>query len=183
MINLAIEKGEIKCYEGNLFRATKLQIDFIETKIIVGKTLTNLSFWSSSKSKEKAEQFLADPYRNILFKIKTKGNNIDIHKEGISHFNEKEVLFLPYSKFLIKSKDKKCFLNKEIYEVELEGLDNEHERGNIKSFSFLIIELIVFFFSIFFNILKLPVPNLLITPIFLEKFLRKDFWMFLVLFL
>lgn len=43
-------------------------------------------------------------------------------------------MLLPYSKFLIESRDKKIFLNKEIYEVKLEELD-ENDRGNINSIS------------------------------------------------
>ena len=55
-----------------------------------------------------------------MFIIETKGKNIDIDVEQISNMeNEEEVLFLPYSRFLIKSKEKKVFKNKEIYEVQL----------------------------------------------------------------
>lgn len=43
------------------------------------------------------------------------------------------MLFLPYSKFLIKSKKQKKFKNTDIFEVKLEGLDDEDERGNISS--------------------------------------------------
>ena len=71
--------------------------------------------------------------KNILFIIKTKENNIGIDLEQISKYNEEEVLFLPYSKFLVKKKGKTIFNNKEIYVVELEGLDKMHERKNIKS--------------------------------------------------
>lgn len=71
--------------------------------------------------------------KRVLFIIKTKENNIDIDLEQISNSNEKEVLFLPYSKFLIKKKEKKIHNNKEIYEVQLEGIDKMHERKNIKT--------------------------------------------------
>ena len=81
-------------------------------------------------------QLKLDPYRNVLFLIETKKNNIDIDIEGISKFgNEQEVLFTPYSKFLIKNIDKTIFMNKEIYEVRVEALDENHERDNIKSIS------------------------------------------------
>ena len=137
VMNYAFKTKQISCYEGDLYRATKITKDFIENKIIVGKSLTNLSFWSATKSREKAEEFLSQSFRNILFMIKTKKNNIDVHTEKISYFpEEEEVLFLPYSKFLIKSKEKEIFENKEIYKVELEGLDNEHERENINSMKF-----------------------------------------------
>lgn len=79
----------------------------IQEKIITGKVLTNLSFWSATKNRKVAENFLAGKEKNILFIIETKGKNIDIDKEQISKFaNEEEVLFLPYSKFLIKGKKK-----------------------------------------------------------------------------
>ena len=74
-----------------------------------------------------------DQKKNILFLIKTKEYNIDIDLEQLYFYDEKEVLFLPYSKFLVKNKEKKIHKNKEIYEVKLEGLDKKNERGNIKS--------------------------------------------------
>lgn len=131
ILNEAIENNYVKSFEGELFRGTGMPIDFIENKIVEGKVLTNLSFWSASKSREVAESFLKG--KNILFIIKTKKNNIDIDEEKISKFNEKEVLFLPYSKFLIKSKKKTIFENNEIYEVKLKGLDDEHQRDSIDS--------------------------------------------------
>ena len=137
VMNYALKTKQISCYEGELFRATKIANDFIENKIIVGKSLTNLSFWSATKSEDKAKEFLSQPFRNILFSIKTKKNNIDVDKEKISYFaDEEEVLFLPYSKFLIKSKGKIIINNKEVYKVELEGLDNEKEREKINSIEF-----------------------------------------------
>ena len=133
-INLGIKEEFLKSYKGKLFRATKMKEEMIEKKIIEGKTLTNLSFWSASKERKIAENYLADPFRNIIFNISSVKCNIDM--EEISKFNnEKEVLFLPYSKFLIKSKEKKILKNKEVYEVQLEGLDDENERKDIKSFS------------------------------------------------
>ena len=129
ILNKYIENNYIKSFEGELFRGTFMPIDYIENKIVEGKSLTNLSFWSASKSRQVAEKFL----KNILFIINTKKNNIDIDEEKISKFNEKEVLFLPYSKFLVISKKKKIFKNTVIYEVKLKGLDDEHERGNIDS--------------------------------------------------
>ena len=59
--NSASEQKMIKSFEGEVFRATQLDKDFIENKIIEGKSLTNLSFWSASKSREKAESFLDGP--------------------------------------------------------------------------------------------------------------------------
>ena len=130
LINSAFKEGYIKHYEGQLFRGTKMDIKYIKEKIKIGNILTNLSFWSASKDRKIAEKFLRG--KNILFLIETKKNNIDIDNEQISKFEEKEVLFLPFSKFLVKSVKTIIFENKEIYEVKLEGLDEEHERNKIK---------------------------------------------------
>ena len=132
--NFAIEQKYIKSYEGELYRGTKLDKDFIENKLIIGKSLTNLCFWSASKSREIAENFLKG--KNILFLIKSRGkNNIDIDLQKSSFFDEKEVLILPYCKFLVKSKEKKIFMNNEIYEVQIEEIDEVNERKNIKSYN------------------------------------------------
>ena len=132
LMNEALKINYMKTYKGIVFRATVLEIKFIKEKMIKGKSLTNLAFFSASKERKEALNFLTDPKRNVLFSIKTKTNNIDIDAEKISKFeNEKEVLFLPFSKFLIEDVVPKMFLNKVVYEIKLEGLDNEHERGNI----------------------------------------------------
>ena len=131
-LNMLLKAKIIKYFNGEVLRATHLEKDFIEEKIIVGNVLTNLSFWSATKSEKIAKNFLKDAKRNILFIINSKGENIDIDSEKISSFNEEEVLFLPYSKYEVKSKEKKIFNNKEIYEVKLEQMDKQDERGNIK---------------------------------------------------
>ena len=131
--NLALENKIIKSYEGEVFRATHLEKDYIENHIIEGKVISNLCFISTSKLREKAKSFLEEYKRNVLFLIKIKHKNIDIDREYIYFNDEKEVLFLPYSKFKIESKEKKIYKNKEIYEVKLEALDDIHERENIKS--------------------------------------------------
>ena len=50
-INSTFEDEGLKClksFEGKLFRATKMQVKHIEEKIITGKILINLSFWSAT---------------------------------------------------------------------------------------------------------------------------------------
>ena len=130
LLNRCIKLERIKSFEGKLFRGTQIDEEYIKNKFIKGKILTNLSFWSASKSREVSYRFL----KNILFIVSTRKNNIDMDAEKISRFeDEKEVLFLPYSKFLIKDKRKIHFNGKEVYEVELEGIDDKHERENISS--------------------------------------------------
>ena len=142
IINKGIELNRIKSFKGQLFRGTYVDKDFLDNKIIKDKLLTNLSFWSASKSRKTAEIFMT----NILFIIDTKGKNIDIHEEKISRFdNEEEVLFLPFSKFLIKDKTKKKYGSKEIFEVQLEGKDELHERDNISSVSITREEIYAFY--------------------------------------
>ena len=132
MINLSFKEGVIKAYKGKLFRGTIMEEQYIEEKIKVGNVLTNLSFWSASKNEKIAKGFLElNKKKNILFEIETKKNNIDIDEEQISKFNEEEVLFLPFSKFLVKSKEMEDFNNRKIFRVKLEGLDEQHERKNI----------------------------------------------------
>ncbi len=138
--NISLEEKILKSYSGEVYRATVLDKDFIENKIIVGKSLTNVCFWSSSKCRNIAENFLAGPNKNILFWIKSKGNNIDIDSEKLYFFDEKEVLFIPFSKFLITSKEKKMYKNKEIYEVKLEELDTIDKREKIKSYDITMEE-------------------------------------------
>ena len=130
LINTSLKEGLIKSYQGLLFRGTNMENKYIEEKIKVGNILTNLSFWSASKERKITENFLIG--KNIMFLIETKKNNIDIDNEQISKLEEKEVLFLPFSKFLVKSKEKIIFNGKQIYEVKLEGLDEQDERKDIK---------------------------------------------------
>ena len=133
LINEALKLNYMKTYEEEVFRGTVLKTNFIKEKVLVGKSLTNLAFFSASKERKEAEKYLAASEKNVLFIIKAKANNIDIDSEQISKFeNEREVLFLPYSKFLIKRVELERFMNKDIYEIELEGLNNENERENIK---------------------------------------------------
>ena len=119
MINSAFKTNDIKSYKGKLFRGTKMENQYVEEKIKKGNILTNISFWSASKERRIAEKFLRG--KNILFIIETEKNNIDIDNEQISKFDEKEVLFIPFSKFLVKNKKTINFQGNEIYEVELEG--------------------------------------------------------------
>ena len=87
MINIGVRDKYVKNYKGQVFRATFIKKEIIDKKFIVGKNLINLCFWSSSKSLKKAENYLADPFRNVLFLIETMGNNIDLDEEQISKFS------------------------------------------------------------------------------------------------
>lgn len=137
LINTAIEQKAIKSFKGKVYRGTYIQNEIINNILIEGKIVANLAFFSTSKDKGIAKKFLSRPKNNVYFKIETNENNIDIDLEHISYFkNEKEVLFIPYSKFLVEKKKKKLFTQnrneKEFYKIKLKGLDNNHERNNIR---------------------------------------------------
>ena len=141
IINEAIEQKAIKSYKGQLYRATIIEDKIINNILIIDKKISNLQFFSTTKIRKKAEDFLSQPNKNVLFIIETNEKNIDIDSENISEFkNEKEVLFIPYSKFLVEDKKKILFKDKngntkEIYEIKLKALDDKHERNNIKFFN------------------------------------------------
>jgi len=131
MLNEEIKIQRKKGYCIKFFRATKMQNELIEQKLIEGKNTTNMCFWSATKERKIAENFLADSFRNILFVINSKKNYIDL--EEISKYkNEKEVLFLPFTEFLVKSKKIIIFKRKKVYEVQLEELDEQRKRENIQ---------------------------------------------------
>lgn len=140
IFNTALEQKAIKSYKGEVYRGTYIKNDIIDKILVEGKIVINFAFMSSTKSRKVAEQFLSQQNKNVLFIIETNGNNIDIELECISHYqNEKEVLFVPYSKFSVIKNEKKNFItkkgnNKEIYEITLKGLDADHERKNILKF-------------------------------------------------
>ena len=133
--NSILKYGSIKSYKGDLYRGSKLDKNFIKNNLEIGKVITNACFWSASKSRDVAESFLW-PGGNILFVIKSKGgNNIDIDEEKLSYFSEKEVLFLPFCKFLVKNKKKIIIKRKEFNEVEFEEIENINEIEKIKSYN------------------------------------------------
>ena len=92
----------LKSFEGNVYRAAFLKDELID-KIKVGLTISNSSFWSSTKKESFAKKYLKKNFKNAL--VITKGgeaNNVDIDSEGISKYaNEEEVLFLPFCKFKV----------------------------------------------------------------------------------
>ena len=97
-----IEKEEIATYKGRVFRATKLDEELI-LKLKPNTIMVNTTFWSTSKDFKIAENFMkSQKWRNSYIICETVKNNIDIDFEKLSPYNEKEVLFLPFTEFKVK---------------------------------------------------------------------------------
>ena len=132
-----IRTKHLKSYSGDVYRATYFKKELID-KIKPGKKMMNASLWSSSKLQSVAMDFLLKYKKNILLHTKIKeGNNIDIDLEKLSKYpKEKEILFLPYCYFEIKSFEKANENGYEYYKLELiyckeENISNKIE--NVKS--------------------------------------------------
>ncbi len=64
--------------------------------------MVNTTFWSTSKDFNIAEKFMIkNQWRNSFIICKTFKNNIDIDLQQLNTFNEKEVLFLPFTEFRV----------------------------------------------------------------------------------
>ena len=128
-----LEIGSLKTYEGgNLYSAQYIseqqvkdlknyknnKIEDLPMSIIFSK-----SFLSFSKEQEVAEEFLYNPARkkNAMLIIKKRDKEYNLHThadiESLSCFNEKEVLFFPFSAFGIENFWLNTSTNK--YELEL----------------------------------------------------------------
>ena len=128
----------MKCFHGNVYRATYLKDELIK-KIKIGLKITNSAFWSSTKQESVAKKFLQKKYKNTL--IITKGglkNNVDIHLEELSAYpTEEEVLFLPFCNFKIMSFEKVKEDNLSYYKLILES---DSDSSMIKPFDERIIK-------------------------------------------
>ena len=125
LIGGLVKEKRLKCFTGNLYRASFLKDELIK-KIKIGQSLTNAAFWSSTKSELVAKKFLSSNYKNAMIIIKGGlENNVDIHLEGISRYpKEQEVLFLPFCKFIIKNFVKINEKNKTYYKLIIESDSN-----------------------------------------------------------
>jgi len=124
----------LKSYDGEVFRATYFKQELIDG-IKPGEKMFNSSLWSSSKKLPVAKQFLFNYKKNILLHTNIKkGNNIDIHLEGLSQYpNEEEILIFPFCYFEIKSFKKVKENNLEYYDLELIYCEEENSRNNIEN--------------------------------------------------
>ncbi len=116
-INKLVSNGELKNFQGEVYRAAYLD-DNLRKEMKIGEKMINVGFWSSSKNIKVAVQFLKTGKKNSIIILKALKNNVDIDSEGLSAFEEKEVLFLPFTEFEITdikvSKGINFYLMKEI---------------------------------------------------------------------
>ena len=126
LINSLIEKKFLKSFNGKVYRATKLDENLIK-KLVPGKKMINTTFWSTSKEFKVAENFMIKHnWRNSFIICEAKKNNIDIDSEKLNPFNEKEILFLPFTEFIINKVSSEIKYGKKIFIIELTELDNKN---------------------------------------------------------
>jgi len=126
LINHLIENKLLKSFNGKVYRATKLDENLI-LKLVPGAKMINTTFWSTSKDFKVAEKFMIkNNWRNSFIICETTKNNIDIDLEKLNPFNEKEILFLPFTEFIIKKVSSEIKYGKKIFTIELTELNNRN---------------------------------------------------------
>ena len=87
LIYKSIEDKELASYQGQVYRATKLDENLI-LKLKPGSTMINITFWSTSKKFNVADNFMKkNKWRNAFIFCKTIKTNIDIDYEDLNPFN------------------------------------------------------------------------------------------------
>ena len=125
LIYKSIEDKELASYQGQVYRATKLDENLI-LKLKPGSTMINITFWSTSKKFNVADNFMKkNKWRNAFIFCKTIKTNIDIDYEDLNPFNEKEVLILPFTEFKVEKISCENKYEKKIYIIELIELGNK----------------------------------------------------------
>ena len=125
-INGYIQNGELTSFKGKVYRATKLDEKLI-LKLIPGTKMVNTTFWSTSKEFEIAQRFMVrNDWRNTYIVCKTVKNNIDLDLEQLNPYNEKEVLFLPFTEFIVENISSEIKYGKKIYTINLIESDNKN---------------------------------------------------------
>ena len=126
LISQLIENEFLESFKGKVYRATRLDENFI-MKLIPGVKLVNTIFWSTTKDLKIAESFMIKKdFTNSLIICKTHKNNIDIDFEKLNRFNEKEVLFLPFNEFIVDKVSYKTKYGKKVFTIELTELGNRY---------------------------------------------------------
>jgi hypothetical protein len=121
-----IEEELLLRYKGTVYRATKLDEKLI-LKLTPGVKMVNTTFWSTSKDFKVAEKFMTEhQWRNSFIICKTFKNNIDIDLQKLNTYNEKEVLFLPFTEFIVDKVSSETKYEKKIFIIELTELGNRN---------------------------------------------------------
>ena len=129
-----MENEELASYKGIVYRTTKLDEKLIG-KLRPGVKMVNTSFWSTYKDFKFAEKWMKNQeWRNSYIICKTIKNNIDIDYENINPFREKEILFLPFTEFIVNKISSEQNFGKTIYTIELSEIGNRNfvNNDNIK---------------------------------------------------
>lgn len=126
LINEIIQFGFLANYEGKVYRATKLDEKLI-MKLIPGAKMVNTTFWSTSKDFKVVERFMIrQNWRNSFIICKANKNNIDIDFEKLNPFGEKEVLFLPFTEFIVEKVSSGIKYGRKVFIIELIELENRN---------------------------------------------------------
>ena len=127
LINQLMDENYFRYYQGVVYRSTILDEKLI-LKLVAGTKMVNTSFWSTSKDSEVADKFMkTQTWRNAYIICKTFKNNIDIDLEKLNPFdNEKEVLFLPFTEFIVENVYSEEKFNKKQYIIKLKELGNKN---------------------------------------------------------
>ena len=89
--------------------------------------MVNTTFWSTSEDFKIAEKFMkGQKWRNSYIICETSKNNIDIDFEKLNPYNEKEVLFLPFTEFKVKKVSIENKYQKKLFIIELYELGNKN---------------------------------------------------------
>ena len=126
-----ISIGLLSSYNQEVYRGTWLKLDFIK-KLKKGTKIFSPCFWSCSKDKKKAMDFLINYERNALLVVNgIINNNIDIDTEKLSNYpDEREVLILPFNSFEVKN-IQLIFDPYNYYIINLEYIDEKYENDKI----------------------------------------------------
>ena len=127
LINKKLETKFLENYKGKVYRATKLDEKLI-LKLVAGTKMVNTTFWSTSKDSQVADRFMkAQSWRNAYIICKTFKNHIDIDLEKLNPFSsEKEVLFLPFTEFIVEKISSEEKFKKKVYTIKLKELGNKN---------------------------------------------------------
>ena len=121
-----MENEELASYKGKVYRATKLDEKLI-VKLVPGVKMVNTVFWSTSKDFNKVKKYMEyHNYWNSYIICNTSKNNIDIDYEKLNPFDEKEIFFLPFTEFIVKSISFKQEFGKKIYTIEVSEIGNRN---------------------------------------------------------
>ena len=119
LINILIESRLLKSFAGKVYRATKLDENLI-LKLVPGAKMVNTTFWSTSKEFDIAEKFMMKhKWRNSYIICKNSKNNIDIDLEKLNPYDEKEVLFLPFTEFIVENISSEIKYGRKIFTIEM----------------------------------------------------------------